>query len=86
MKSAATAIVVVASLILGVHSANAGVGLCVKPGMLVNGAHLGYKTGNLFAGLGLEFASVSVGSKTTHKYEDTTYTYSSKACVNVFLP
>ena len=65
-----------------------GLALSVKPGMMINAAHIGYKTGSLFAGFGLEFGSVSVESKTTYKdtVNDSTYVSSSKNDATVFLP
>lgn len=66
--------------------ANPGLGLSVKPGMLVNAAHFGYNTGSLFAGAGLEFASISAESKSTYESPETTMTSSSKLGATVFLP
>jgi hypothetical protein len=71
-----------------------GFALSVKPGMVVNGAHFGYKSDALFVGVGLEFASVGLSSSYEYTYKDTwgghesTYSYkgSSKTDVSVFLP
>ncbi len=61
--------IVAVTIIIGVVLAtnlnvqSSGLALSIKPGMLVNGVHFGYKTNMLFAGVGLEFGSVSVNSK-----------------------
>ncbi len=70
------------------NAQESGLALSVKPGMIINAAHLGYNTGGLFAGFGLEFGSVSIESKTTYKdtINDSTYAYSSKNDAAVFLP
>jgi hypothetical protein len=74
----------------GSASAQAGFALCVKPGMLVNAAHVGYKTDNLFAGVGCEFATVGLNSKQTQTDSTysppTVYTRTDKYDVSLFLP
>jgi hypothetical protein len=54
--------------------------------MLVNAAQFGYKSDRLFAGVGLEFASVGVSAKTS--YTDSSYNdeYTSKVDMSLFLP
>lgn len=66
--------------------AQGGFGLCVKPGMLVNAVHFGAHTGSMFAGFGLEFASVSTEQKSTYQSPDTTTNSTTKTAVNLFLP
>ncbi|MCL6465569.1 MAG: hypothetical protein K6T77_02290 [candidate division WOR-3 bacterium] len=66
--------------------ADAQFGFSVKPGMSLNAVQFGYKADNLFAGLGLEFASLSVSSKVKYEYGEQTYTYTTKVGGNLFMP
>lgn len=85
--AAAAAVVLIA---VGIAHAQGGFALCVKPGMLVNAAQVGYKSDALFAGVGCEFATVGLASKYSHT--DSTYdppysySYTSKYDVSLFLP
>ena len=77
--AAAVLVIVVAA---GAVHAQGGLAFCLKPGLLINAAHIGYKTDNLFVGAGLEFASASVSTK----YTSESYTDTYKVGVSVFLP
>jgi len=67
-----------------------GFGISLKPGMIINGAHFGYKSDAYFAGVGLEFASVGLTNKSTERdswsgqWQE--HTYTTKTDVSVFLP
>lgn len=65
MRSVVTAVVVVIVLAVGSAYAEGGFALCVKPGMLVNAAQVGYKSDAFFAGFGLEFASAGLTADET---------------------
>lgn len=82
MRREVAAVVLVVILAAGSAYAEGGLAFCVKPGLLINAAHIGYKADNLFVGGGLEFASVSVSTKSTSE----SYTYTSNVGVSVFLP
>jgi hypothetical protein len=82
----AVTIIIGVALATNLNAQSSSLAFCVKPGMLVNGAHFGYKTDMLFAGVGLEFGSVSVNSKYRVTYGDTTYEDKSKTNASVFLP
>jgi hypothetical protein len=78
---------------VGAAQAQTGLALCIKPGFIINSAHIGYQSDNLFIGGGLEFASASLVSEYHHTYTDTTgpdssYDYWSKTTTeaSVFLP
>jgi len=68
MMAAAAVVVLIA---FGIAHAEGGFAFCVKPGMLVNAAQVGYKSDNLFAGVGCEFVTVGLSSK----YSETDSTY-----------
>ncbi|MBM3323003.1 hypothetical protein FJY69_05960 [candidate division WOR-3 bacterium] len=80
--------------VAGTTWAQSGLGLSIKPGFIINAAHIGYKSDNLFIGGGLEFASASLSHNYEHIHRDswegreTTYTVKSetKTDVSVFLP
>ena len=84
----AVAVVIVAAV--GTAQAQGGFALCVKPGMLVNAAQVGYKSDALFAGVGCEFATVGLTSEYSHidSSESPPYVYksTSKYDVSLFLP
>jgi hypothetical protein len=82
MRCKAAAVALVIALAVVAAYAEGGLAFCVRPGLIVNAAQIGYKTDNLFVGAGLEFASVSVSAKSTSE----SYTYTSKYGVSVFLP
>jgi hypothetical protein len=82
MRCKATAVVLATALAVGAVHAEGGLAFCMRPGLLINAAHIGYKTDNLFVGAGLEFASASVSTK----YTSESYTYTDKVGVSVFLP
>lgn len=82
----AVTIIIGVALAANLNAQSSSLAFCIKPGMLINGAHFGYKTDMLFAGIGLEFASVSVNSKYRLTYGDTTYEDKSKTNASVFLP
>jgi hypothetical protein len=90
MRRIVAAVVVVIALVVGSAHAQGGFAFCVKPGMLVNAAQVGYKSDVLFAGLGCEFATVGLTSKysrTDSTYEPPySYSYTSKYDVSLFLP
>jgi len=85
--AAVAAVVLVA---VGVAHAEGGFAFCVKPGMLVNATQVGYKSDNLFAGVGCEFATVGLTSE--YSRNDSTYEppyvykSTSKYDVSLFLP
>lgn len=54
--------------------------------MIQNAVQFGYKADNFFAGLGLEFATVSVSTKTEYKYGEQTQTFTTKVSGNLFMP
>jgi len=82
MRRKAAAVVLVIAFAVGAVHAEGGLAFSVKPGLLINAAHIGYKTDNLFVGGGLEFASASVSTK----YTSESYTHTNKVGVSVFLP
>jgi len=82
MRCKATAVVLVIAFAVGAVHAEGGLAFCMRPGLLINAAHIGYKTDNLFVGAGLEFASASISTKSTSE----SHTYTSKYGVSVFLP
>jgi hypothetical protein len=82
----AVTIIIGVALATNLNAQSPSLAFCVKPGMLVNGAHFGYKTDMFFAGVGLEYGSVSVNSKYSVTYSDTTYEDKSKTNASVFLP
>lgn len=90
MRSVTTAVIAALVLAVGAAHAEGGFALCVKPGMLVNAAQVGYKSDALFAGFGFEFASVGLTSKETEidssfsppEVHKTTMNYD----VSLFLP
>lgn len=86
MRYKATAMILVIAIAAAAAHAQGGFAFCAKPGMLVNAAQFGYKSDALFAGVGLEFASVGVSSKSSHTDSSYSYEYSSKVDVSVFLP
>ncbi len=77
---------VIALLTAGASWAQSGFGLCIRPGMVINAVQFGYKAENLFAGVGLEFASLSWSTKEEYKGENEQSTYTQKIGANVFLP
>jgi len=81
--AAAALVIVVAA---GAVHAQGGFAFCAKPGMLVNAAQFGYKSDALFAGVGLEFASVGVSTKYSHIDSSYSYESTSKLDVSLFLP
>jgi hypothetical protein len=94
MRCKATAVVLVIAFAVGAVHAEGGLAFCVRPGLLVNAAQVGYKSDMFFIGGGLEFASASwtddrtsTVNDTTPEYE-TTYTVKSatKMDASVFLP
>ena len=82
MRRTVAVVALVVVLATGAIYAEGGLAFCVKPGLLINAAHIGYKTDNLFVGAGLEFASASVSTK----YTSESNTSTSKYDVSVFLP
>ena len=86
MRYKVTAMTLVIAIAAAAAYAQGGFAFCAKPGMLVNAAQFGYKSDALFAGVGLEFASVGVSAKSS--YTDSSYTseYTSKVDVSLFLP
>lgn len=94
MRCKAVAMALVIAMAVGAVHAEGGLAFCVRPGLLINAAHIGYKTDNLFVGGGLEFASASWNENQTKTVTDTfpesetTYTYKSgtKMDASVFLP
>lgn len=94
MRRKATAVVLVLAFAVGAVYAQGGLALCVRPGMLINAAHIGYKSDMFFIGGGLEFASASWKDDETRTvndtgpYSETTYTvkYVTKMDASVFLP
>jgi hypothetical protein len=89
MRYKAAAVALVIALAVGAVHAQ-GLALCVKPGMLVNAAHVGYKTDFMFIGGGLEFATVGASTKSTMTDSTTNpptvHNYNSKYDVSLFLP
>jgi len=87
MMAAAAVVVLIA---VGIAHAEGGFAFCVKPGMLVNAAQVGYKSDNLFAGVGCEFVTVGLSSKyseTDSMYEPPhVYNSTSKYDLSLFLP
>lgn len=87
-KTAVMALMIV--LAIGAVHAQSGFGLCVKPGMLVNAAHVGYKTDFMFIGAGLEFATAGLTTKRTTADSSSTppevHNYTDKYDVSLFLP
>jgi len=94
MKRSMMFAVVALGIVVTSASAQGGLGLCLKPGFIINAAHIGYQSDKLFIGGGLEFASASWSSSYEHTSHDTwggqetTYTSkgSDKLDVSVFLP
>jgi hypothetical protein len=94
MRCKATAVVLVLAFAVGAVYAQGGLALCVRPGMVINAAHIGYKSDMFFIGGGLEFASASWTDNETRTVRDsgggwdTTYTnkYATKMEASVFLP
>jgi len=90
MRRIVAAVAVLIVLAVGSAHAQGGFALCVKPGMLVNAAQVGYKSDNLFAGVGCEFATVGLASEESvvdSLYDPPmTYDYNSKTDVSLFLP
>jgi hypothetical protein len=88
----AAALMIVAAA--GAVQAQNGLAFCVRPGLLVNAAQIGYKSDMFFIGGGLEFASASWMDEETRFVNDTTpgyettYTVKSaeKMDASVFLP
>jgi len=80
--------------VAGTTWAQSGLGLSIKPGFIINAAHIGYKSDNLFIGGGLEFASASLSANFERTYKDTwgprdttiTEKYGTKVDASVFLP
>jgi len=94
VRRKATAMTLVIAIAAAAAYAQGGLAFSVRPGLLINAAHVGYKADNFFIGGGLEFATASWSDnyKTTHydtmETYDTTYTdeYGSNVSASVFLP
>jgi hypothetical protein len=80
------AVAVLIILAVGSADAQGGFALCVKPGMLVNAAQVGYKSDNLFAGVGCEFITAGLTSKYSEHDGSFSYNSTQKYDISMFLP
>jgi hypothetical protein len=94
MRRIVAAVVLGIIVVAGAVHAEGGLAFCVRPGLLVNAAQIGYKSAVFFVGGGLEFASASWKDDQTRTvtdtgpYYETTYTRitGTKMDASVFLP